>query len=137
MIRVLASMTRIVAQQCVPAFLSTPLVAHLLSHLPLGQVDIILLMSVNPGFGGQKFIPATLDKLAEARAMIDESGFDISLEIDGGVGPANIADVAKAGADNFVAGSAIFNTPDYKATIDAMRAELAKVPVPGKDFNLY
>ena len=94
-------------------------------------------MSVNPGFGGQKFIPATLDKLAEAREMIDESGFDISLEIDGGVGPANIADVAKAGADNFVAGSAIFNTPDYKATIDSMRAELAKVPTPGKAFDLY
>ncbi len=101
------------------------------------QVDIVLLMSVNPGFGGQKFIPATLDKLAEAREMIDESGFDISLEIDGGVGPANIADVAKAGADNFVAGSAIFNTPDYKATIDSMRAELAKVPTPGKAFDLY
>ena len=101
------------------------------------KVDIVLLMSVNPGFGGQKFIPGTLDKLREARKMIDESGFDISLEIDGGVGPANIKEVAEAGADNFVAGSAIFNTEDYKATIDTMRAELAKVPVPGKEFALY
>jgi len=103
----------------------------------MDKVDIVLLMSVNPGFGGQKFIPGTLDKLREARKMIDESGFDISLEIDGGVGPANIKEVAEAGADNFVAGSAIFNTEDYKATIDTMRAELAKVPVPGKEFALY
>lgn len=103
----------------------------------MDKVDIVLLMSVNPGFGGQKFIPATLDKLAEARKMIDESGFDISLEIDGGVGPANIAEVAAAGADNFVAGSAIFNTEDYAATIATMRAELDKVPVPGKEFSLY
>merc|ERR1712232_869613 len=102
----------------------------------MDKVDIVLLMSVNPGFGGQKFIPATLDKLREARRMIDESGFDISLQIDGGVGPANIAEVAAAGADMFVAGSAIFNTPDYKETIDKMRAELATVPVPGKEFSL-
>jgi len=103
----------------------------------MDKVDIVLLMSVNPGFGGQAFIPATLDKLAEARKLIDESGYDISLEIDGGVGPKNIAEVAAAGADNFVAGSAIFNTPDYAETIAAMRAELAKVPVPGKEFSLY
>lgn len=102
----------------------------------MDKVDIVLLMSVNPGFGGQSFIPATLDKLREARAMIDESGFDISLQIDGGVGPANIAEVAAAGADMFVAGSAIFNTPDYKETIDKMRAELATVPVPGKEFSM-
>eukprot|EP00306_Pavlova_sp_CCMP459_P013633 CAMPEP_0185191468 /NCGR_PEP_ID=MMETSP1140-20130426/15509_1 /TAXON_ID=298111 /ORGANISM="Pavlova sp., Strain CCMP459" /LENGTH=257 /DNA_ID=CAMNT_0027758173 /DNA_START=36 /DNA_END=809 /DNA_ORIENTATION=+ len=93
----------------------------------MDKVDIILLMSVNPGFGGQSFIPATLDKLKQARKMIDDSGFDIRLEVDGGVGPANIAEVAEAGADMFVAGSAIFNTPDYKETIDTMRAELAKV----------
>ena len=86
-------------------------------------------MSVNPGFGGQKFIPGTLDKLREARKMIDESGFDISLEIDGGVGIGNIKEIAEAGVDMFVAGSAIFNTDDYKATIDAMRAELAEAKI--------
>jgi ribulose-phosphate 3-epimerase len=102
----------------------------------MDKVDIVLLMSVNPGFGGQKFIPGTLEKLREARRMIDESGFDISLQIDGGVGPANIAEVAAAGADMFVAGSAIFNTADYKETIDSMRAELATVPVPGKEFSM-
>jgi ribulose-phosphate 3-epimerase len=93
----------------------------------LDKVDMVLLMSVNPGFGGQSFIPATLDKLREARAMIDASGFDIRLEIDGGVTPDNIAEIAAAGADTFVAGSAIFNQPDYKAVIDQMRAELVKV----------
>merc|ERR1719353_2324223 len=98
----------------------------------MDKVDIILLMSVNPGFGGQAFIPGTLDKLREARAMITESGMDISLQIDGGVKTDNIAEIAEAGADMFVAGSAIFNTDDYKATIDGMRAELAKVPFPGK-----
>jgi len=82
---------------------------------------------VNPGFGGQKFIPAALDKLRAARKIIDESGRDIRLEIDGGVKVNNIKEIAEAGADTFVAGSAIFNTEDYKATIDAMRAELAKV----------
>ena len=91
----------------------------------LDKVDMILLMSVNPGFGGQKFIPATLDKLKQARAIIDQSGYDIRLEVDGGVGIGNIAEIAAAGADTFVAGSAIFNTDDYKATIDKMRAELA------------
>lgn len=89
------------------------------------KVDMVLLMSVNPGFGGQSFIPATLDKLREARAMIDASGFDIRLEVDGGVTPANIRQIAAAGADTFVAGSAIFNQPDYKAVIDDMRAELS------------
>ncbi len=93
----------------------------------MDKVDMILLMSVNPGFGGQKFIPATLDKLREARALIDESGFDIRLEVDGGVGPANIAEIAAAGADTFVAGSAIFNQPDYKAVIDQMRQALATI----------
>ena len=93
----------------------------------LDKVDMILLMSVSPGFGGQSFIPSTLDKLREARALIDESGLDIRLEVDGGVGPANIAAVAEAGADTFVAGSAIFGKPDYAAVIQSMRDELAKV----------
>jgi len=88
---------------------------------------MILLMSVNPGFGGQKFIPATLDKLREVRALIDASGLDIRLEVDGGVRPGNIAEIAAAGADTFVAGSAIFNQPDYRAVIDEMRRELASV----------
>lgn len=100
-----------------------------LSHLEyvMDKVDMVLLMSVNPGFGGQKFIPGTLDKLRQARELIDRSGYDIRLEIDGGVGIGNIREIAEAGADTFVAGSAIFNTDDYKATIDAMRAELAQV----------
>lgn len=93
----------------------------------LDKVDMVLLMSVNPGFGGQSFIPATLDKLREARALIDESGLPIRLEIDGGVTPENIAAIAAAGADTFVAGSAIFNQPDYGAVIARMRAELAGI----------
>jgi ribulose-phosphate 3-epimerase len=99
-----------------------------LDHLKyvLDKVDMVLLMSVNPGFGGQSFIPSALDKLREARRIIDDSGRDIRLEIDGGVKVDNIRAIAEAGADTFVAGSAIFSTPDYKATIDAMRAELAK-----------
>ncbi|WP_339799285.1 ribulose-phosphate 3-epimerase [uncultured Marinobacter sp.] len=102
---------------------ATPL--HHINHV-MDKLDMILLMSVNPGFGGQKFIPGTLDKLREARKRIDDSGLDIRLEIDGGVKTDNIREIAAAGADTFVAGSAIFNTSDYKATIDAMRAELAK-----------
>ncbi len=93
----------------------------------LDKVDMVLLMSVNPGFGGQKFIPNTLEKLGEARKIIDQSGYDIRLEIDGGVKIDNIREIAEAGADTFVAGSAIFSTDDYKATINSMRAELAKV----------
>ncbi len=93
----------------------------------LDKVDMILLMSVNPGFGGQKFIPSTIDKIREVRALIDASGFDIRLEVDGGISAKNIREIAAAGADTFVAGSAIFNQPDYKAVIDAMRAELAQV----------
>ncbi len=92
----------------------------------MDKVDMVLLMSVNPGFGGQKFIPGTLDKLREARKRIDDSGREIRLEIDGGVNADNIGEIAQAGADTFVAGSAIFNTDDYKATIDAMRAEIEK-----------
>ncbi|WP_159656249.1 ribulose-phosphate 3-epimerase [Vibrio atypicus] len=100
-----------------------------LSHLEyiMDKVDMILLMSVNPGFGGQSFIPNTLDKLRAVRKMIDASGRDIRLEIDGGVKVDNIKEIAEAGADMFVAGSAIFNQPDYKEVIDQMRTELAKV----------
>lgn len=90
----------------------------------MDKLDIILLMSVNPGFGGQKFIPATLAKLAQVRKLIDASGLDIRLEVDGGVTTANIAEIGKAGADMFVAGSAIFGSGDYKATIATMRKEL-------------
>ncbi|QLC72605.1 ribulose-phosphate 3-epimerase [Pseudomonas sp. LPB0260] len=103
---------------------ATPLAV--LKHV-MDKVDMILLMSVNPGFGGQKFIPGTLDKLREARALIDASGRDIRLEIDGGVNVKNIREIAAAGADTFVAGSAIFNQPNYREVIDAMRAELAQV----------
>lgn len=95
----------------------------------LDKVDVILLMSVNPGFGGQSFIPATLDKLAQARQIIDRSGLPIRLEIDGGVKVENIREIAEAGADMFVAGSAIFNAPDYHSVISRMRDELAKVRV--------
>ncbi|MEI8674151.1 ribulose-phosphate 3-epimerase [Pseudoalteromonas sp. Hal040] len=97
-----------------------------LEHV-LDKVDVVLLMSVNPGFGGQSFIPHTLEKLRQARKIIDDSGRNIRLEVDGGVGVNNIAEIAEAGADMFVSGSAIFNQPDYKAVIDAMRGELAKV----------
>jgi len=102
---------------------ATPL-THL-DHI-IDKLDLILVMSVNPGFGGQKFIPQALKKLAAARARIDASGREIWLEVDGGVRVENIAEIARAGADTFVAGSAIFSTRDYKATISAMRAELAK-----------
>lgn len=100
---------------------ATPL--HYMDHV-MDKLDMVLLMSVNPGFGGQKFIPGTLDKLREARKRIDASNYNIRLEIDGGVKTDNIREIAEAGADTFVAGSAIFNTDDYKATIDAMREEL-------------
>lgn len=93
----------------------------------LDKVDMILLMSVNPGFGGQKFIPSTIEKIRQVRALIDASGYNIRLEVDGGISARNIREIAAAGADTFVAGSAIFNSPDYKAVIDSMRAELAGV----------
>jgi ribulose-phosphate 3-epimerase len=92
----------------------------------MDKLDMILLMSVNPGFGGQSFIPSALDKLREVRSLIGASGLDIRLEIDGGVKTDNIRAIAEAGADTFVSGSAIFSTPDYKKTISLMRAELAK-----------
>ena len=92
----------------------------------LDKVDMVLLMSVNPGFGGQKFIPSALDKLRQVRRMIDESGLDIRLEIDGGVKVDNIGEIAAAGADTFVAGSAIFGSGDYAATVAAMKSEIKK-----------
>jgi ribulose-phosphate 3-epimerase len=101
----------------------TPL--HYLDYV-MDKLDIILLMSVNPGFGGQSFIPSALTKLREVRKKIDDSGLNIRLEIDGGVKTENIREIKEAGADTFVAGSAIFGKPDYKKIIDDMRAELAK-----------
>ncbi|MDN0084750.1 ribulose-phosphate 3-epimerase [Crenobacter sp. SG2305] len=107
---------------------ATPL--HYLDHV-MDKIDMVLIMSVNPGFGGQKFIPEALNKIRMVRQRIDEYtaqyGGEIWLEVDGGVKVDNIAQIAEAGADTFVAGSAIFNTPDYAATIEAMRAELAKI----------
>ena len=99
-----------------------------LSHLDhvLGKLDLVLVMSVNPGFGGQKFIPGALAKLAAVRQRIADSGRDIWLEVDGGVKVDNIGEIGRAGADTFVAGSAIFGAKDYRATIAAMRGELAK-----------
>ncbi|WP_286303219.1 ribulose-phosphate 3-epimerase [Vibrio apostichopi] len=100
-----------------------------LSHLDyiMDKVDLILVMSVNPGFGGQSFIPATLDKLRSIRARINESGRNIRLEVDGGVKVNNIKEIAEAGADMFVAGSAIFDSEDYGQVIDSMRSELAQL----------
>lgn len=103
---------------------ATPL--DYLDHV-LDKLDLVLIMSVNPGFGGQQFIPAALDKVRAARARIDACGRDIWLEVDGGVKSENIAGIARAGADTFVAGSAIFGAGDYKAAIGAMRTELGKV----------
>ena len=102
---------------------ATPL--NWLEHV-IDKVDMVLLMSVNPGFGGQKFIPSALDKLREARRMIDDSGREIRLEIDGGVKVDNIGEIAAAGADTFVAGSAIFGSDDYAGTISAMKAAIEK-----------
>ncbi|PNM56787.1 ribulose-phosphate 3-epimerase [Vibrio mimicus] len=105
---------------------ATPL--HHLDYI-MDKVDLILLMSVNPGFGGQSFIPHTLDKLRAVRERIKQSGRQIRLEIDGGVKVDNIREIAEAGADMFVAGSAIFGQPDYQAVIEQMRAELAKAKI--------
>lgn len=112
---------------CKPGLVFNP--ATPLSYLDyvIDKLDLILLMSVNPGFGGQSFIPETLKKVEEVRRRIDASGRDIRLEVDGGIKTENIASVAQAGADMFVAGSAIFGKPDYKAVIDDMRKELTKV----------
>ena len=109
---------------CKPGLVFNP--ATPLSYLDyvLDKLDMVLLMSVNPGFGGQSFIPSALPKLTQVRQMIDRSGREIRLEIDGGVKVDNIGAIAAAGADTFVAGSAIFNAKDYRATIDAMRAQI-------------
>ncbi|MDD5180541.1 MAG: ribulose-phosphate 3-epimerase [Gallionellaceae bacterium] len=117
---------------CKPGLVFNPATPLDALEYTLEKVDMVLLMSVNPGFGGQKFIPYVLDKARKARKMIDASGRDIRLEIDGGVGPANIREVAEAGVDTFVAGSAIFGAGKdsdphrYDSVIAAMRAELAK-----------
>jgi ribulose-phosphate 3-epimerase len=109
---------------CRPGLVLNPATpVELLSNV-LGQLDLVLLMSVNPGFGGQKFIPYVLDKVRQVRAMIDDSGRDIRLEVDGGVKVDNIGQIADCGADTFVAGSAIFGSEDYAATISAMRSKL-------------
>ncbi|MFK8010949.1 MAG: ribulose-phosphate 3-epimerase [Marinicellaceae bacterium] len=101
---------------------ATPL--HILEHV-MDKLDMILLMSVNPGFGGQKFIPETLNKISKVRQLIQSSGKDIRLEVDGGVKISNIKEIMQAGADTFVAGSAIFGSDNYAETINAMREELA------------
>lgn len=103
-----------------------------LEHLDyvMAKLDVVLLMAVNPGFGGQKFIPSTLEKIKRVRALIDKSGFAIRLEVDGGVSTDNIRAIAEYGCDTFVAGSAIFGSPDYARTIAMMRAELAAVKQP-------
>ncbi len=105
---------------------ATPL--NVLDHV-IDRLDVILLMSVNPGFGGQSFIPSTIDKIKLVKQRIVDSGRDIRLEVDGGVKVDNIAEIAEAGADMFVAGSAIFSQPDYRQVIESMRAELANVTV--------
>ena len=109
---------------CSPGLVFNPATSlNWLDYL-IEKIDMVLLMSVNPGFGGQKFIPQTLGKLAQARARIDAAGRDVRLEIDGGVKVENAAEIAAAGADTFVAGSAIFGSADYAATIKAMRAQI-------------
>ena len=121
------SLSAIRAAGCKAGLVLNPHVSPDCLKYVMDKLDMVLLMSVNPGFGGQKFIPSTLEKCAEVRRLIDESGYDIRLEIDGGVTVDNIADIARAGADMFVAGSAIFNKPDYAQAIAAMRAQLASV----------
>jgi ribulose-phosphate 3-epimerase len=111
---------------CRPGLVLNPATpVHWLDHL-LDKIDMVLLMSVNPGFGGQSFIPSVLPKVAKVRELIDRSGREIRLEVDGGVKVDNIGAVAAAGADTFVAGSAIFGSKDYRATIAAMREEIGK-----------
>ncbi len=110
---------------CKAGLVLNPAVSPDVLKYVMDKLDMVLLMSVNPGFGGQSFIPSTLDKVREVRALIEASGRDIRLEVDGGISAKNIAAVAAAGADTFVAGSAIFNATDYTAVIDQMRSELA------------
>jgi ribulose-phosphate 3-epimerase len=112
---------------CAPGLVFNPATPLTYLDWTLDKIDLVLIMSVNPGFGGQRFIPGTLEKLREARRRIAASGRDVWLEVDGGVKIDNIAEIAHAGADTLVAGSAIFGSDDYAATVSAMRAELAKV----------
>lgn len=109
---------------CKPGLVFNPATSLSWLDYVIDKIDVILLMSVNPGFGGQKFIPETMHKLIEARRRIEASGRDIKLEIDGGVKIENAAAIARAGADTFVAGSAIFGSKDYAATIKAMREQI-------------
>jgi ribulose-phosphate 3-epimerase len=124
------SLSLIRASGCKSGLVFTPSTSLEYLKYVMDKVDIVLLMSVNPGFGGQSFIPSTLTKLREARKMIDASGYDIRLEVDGGVTPANIKEIAEAGADMFVAGSAILKNPRtkdaYAETIKGMRSSLAQ-----------
>ena len=113
------------ASGCRPGLVLNPATPVEVLDYVLDELDLVLVMSVNPGFGGQAFIPSALDKLRRIRERIDRGGRDVRLEIDGGVKPDNIGAIAAAGADTFVAGSAIFGAPDYRAVIDAMRAEVA------------
>jgi ribulose-phosphate 3-epimerase len=112
---------------CRPGLVFNPATPLSCLDWTLEKIDLVLIMSVNPGFGGQRFIPGALEKLRQARQRIDASGRDVWLEVDGGVKVDNIADIARAGADTLVAGSAIFGSDDYRATIAAMRAELARL----------
>jgi len=121
------SLQLIKEQGCKAGLVLNPATPLTCLEFVMDKLDVILLMSVNPGFGGQSFIPQTLEKLKQVRKLIDESGFDIRLQVDGGVKVDNIKEIAQAGADMFVAGSAIFNQPDYKAVIDKMRIELDQV----------
>ena len=118
------SLQLIKAEACQAGLVFNPAVSLDVLEWVIDKVDLVLIMSVNPGFGGQSFIPSALKKVEQARRIIEASGRDIRLEVDGGIKIDNIRDVANAGADTFVAGSAIFNTPDYKAVIDAMRVKL-------------
>jgi ribulose-phosphate 3-epimerase len=111
---------------CKPGLVFNPATPIDYLEYTLHKLDLVLLMSVNPGFGGQKFIPDVLDKVRAVRRLIDAAGLGVRLEVDGGVKVDNIGEVARAGADMFVAGSAIFGAPDYAATISAMRTEIAK-----------
>ena len=112
---------------CKPGLVFNPATPLDYLDYTLEKIEVVLIMSVNPGFGGQKFIPSALRKIAEVRRRIDESGRDVRLEVDGGVKVDNIAEIAAAGADTFVAGSAIFGAPDHKVVIDKMRAALANI----------
>ena len=119
------ALQQIRAAGCRAGLVLNPHVGPEILRYVIDKVDLVLLMSVNPGFGGQSFIPATLEKVRVVRELVVESGCDVRIEVDGGIGVANIAEVAQAGADTFVAGSAIFNAPDYAEVIRRMRSELS------------